>query len=131
MMSSAMVALKAKNCLYNRRVTHRYKLDWGVRVLAKDRAEPEPRATLRNLSSSGALVYLDTELRMGERVLILVKLPFQNEIWMSYSATVVRVMEETTGVSSALKFDTSRPDFKNIAVNGLLMKPVTIEPAVR
>lgn len=123
-MSSAMVALKAKNCLYDRRVAHRYKLDWAVRILVKDRAEPEALATLRNLSSSGALVYLDTELRLGDRVVILVKLPFQNEIWMSYSATVVRVMKEKT-LSSALKFDTSRPDFKNIAASGLLLKPAT------
>ena len=124
-MSGAMVALKARNCLDDRRGVHRYKLDWAVRILAKDRAEPEPLATLRNLSSTGAHVFLDTELRLGDRVFILIKLPFQNETWMSYSATVVRVMKETTGVSAALKFDTSRPDFKNIAVSGLLLKPAT------
>ena len=124
-MSSPMIAFKAKNCLYDRRVAQRYKLDWAVRILAKDRAEPEPLATLRNLSSTGALVYLDNELRVGDRVDILVKLPFQNEIWMSYSATVVRVTKEIAGVSSALKFDTSRPDFKNIAVSGLLLSPAT------
>jgi hypothetical protein len=123
-MSSAMVTLKTRNCLDDRRVAHRYKLDWAVRILAKDRAEPEPLATLRNLSSTGALIYLDTELRVGDRVFILIKLPFQNEIWMSYSATVVRVMNETTDISAGLKFDTSRPDFKNIAVSELLLKPL-------
>ena len=124
-MSSAMVALKARNCLYDRRVAHRYRLDWEARILAKDRAEPEPLATLRNLSSTGALVNLDTDLRLGDRVFVLIKLPFRQETWMSYSATVVRVMEETTGVNAALRFDTSRPDFKNVGVSGLFLDPAT------
>lgn len=116
-MSSGMGTSKARNCHDDRRGAHRYKLHWEVRVIGTERvSEREPVATLRDLSSTGALLHLETSLRLAERVYVLVKLPFQNETWMRYSATVVRVIDETKGVNVALKFDTSRPEFRSLSV---------------
>lgn len=123
-MSSGMGTSKARNCRDDRRRAHRYKLNWEVRLIAKERiAERELIATLLDLSSTGALIHLETMLRLAESVLVFVKLPFQNETWMSYSATVVRVTEDTKGAGVALRFQTSRPEFRNLSVAHLLLKP--------
>ena len=115
-MSDGMGVSKARSCPNDRRGAYRYKLNWAVRVISRNcLVDPsEEAATLRDLSSTGALTSLKTSLRLGERVFFVVKLPFQKETWMSYFATVVRVDERADGARVALKFDTSRPEFTNI-----------------
>lgn len=115
-MSNGIGVSKARRCPNDRRGAYRYKLNWAVKVISKDciADPPEEAATLRDLSCSGALTSRKTSLRLGERVFFVVKLPFQKETWMSYYATVVRVDEQADGVRIALKFDTSRPEFRNI-----------------
>jgi len=96
----------------DRRGARRYSLSWVAKVIPEDSAdEGEQIATLRNLSSTGALAYLKSSPRLGQRMLVSVKLPFENETWMRYSAIVVRVREETAGAYVAVKFDQSRPEF--------------------
>ena len=111
-MSVSIGTLQAQSSPTNRRAGPRYKLDWEIRVLPKGpSAQPEQPATLRNLSSSGALASLTSSPRLGDRMFVLIKLPLQTAIWMSFSATVVRVNQEGTGACVALRFDTSRPEF--------------------
>jgi c-di-GMP-binding flagellar brake protein YcgR len=118
-MSNGMGALKARSCPDDRRGAYRYKLNWEVRVISRDRLAraSEVSATLQDLSCTGALTYLKTGLRLGERVLVVIKLPLQRESWMSYWATVVRVDEQGNYARIALKFDTSRPEFTSIPVD--------------
>ena len=98
----------------DRRGARRYSLSWVAKVIPEDSAdEGEQVATLRNLSSSGALACLKTSPRLGQRLLVSFKLPFEKETWMRYSAIVVRVKEEAAGVDVAVKFDQSRPEFAN------------------
>jgi hypothetical protein len=106
-------ASRARTYLKDRRHAHRYKLNWPARVIVKDSSSHScvEGATLRDLSSTGALAQMKISPSVGLRIFFSVKLPFDKETWMSYSATVVRVTEETKGVAVALKFDTSRPEF--------------------
>src|SRR6266480_1070480 len=98
----------------DRRGARRYSLSWVAKVIPEDSAdEGEQVATLRNLSSTGALAYLKTSPRLGQRLLVSFKLPFEKETWMRYSATVVRVKEEAVGADVAVKFDKRRPEFAN------------------
>jgi len=96
----------------DRRRARRYSLSWVAKVILEDSAdEGEQVATLRNLSSTGALACLKTSPRLGQRMLVSFKLPFEIETWMRYSAIVVRVKEATAGADVAVKFDQSRPEF--------------------
>ena len=115
-MSDGKGSLRARSCHSDRRGAYRYKLSWPVRVISQDTSgwPSEEAAKLQDISCTGALTYLKTSFRLGERVFVVVKLPFQQETWMSYSATVVRVDEQTIGARIALKFDTSRPEFTSI-----------------
>lgn len=112
-MSDQLGTSMAQSCAIDRRGAHRYNLDWPVRL--KTGAAPDilaEVATLRNLSSTGALLSLKSNPILGERVSIFIKIPFDKEEWMSYSATVVRIKKDSKTVSVALKFDTSRPRFE-------------------
>ena len=112
-MSVSIGAIKAQSSPANRRAAPRYKLNWKIRVIAKGpSAQPEQPATLRNLGSSGALTYLTSSPNVGDRMFVLIMLPLEAATWMSYSATVVRVNQEGIGAGVALKFDTSRPEFR-------------------
>jgi c-di-GMP-binding flagellar brake protein YcgR len=111
-MSDELGNSMARTCTNDRRGAHRYKLDWPVRLTTGSARDTLTEvATLRNLSSTGALLVLKSNPTLGERVSIFVKIPFEKEEWMSYSATVVRITNDSTSLSVALKFDTSRPRF--------------------
>ena len=105
----------ARTCDSERREARRYGLDWPVTVIGIDNAAErfEVEGTLRDLSSNGAYTYLENLPPVGSKLSISIKLPFNKEVWMSYSAQAVRVEAETAGTGVALKFDTSRPEFEN------------------
>jgi len=112
-MSNGMGASQSRSCSDDRRGALRYKLNWAVRVVAKNRLDDHNGevSTLHDLSSTGALAYLNRHFELGERVFVFVRLPFKKESWMTYSATVVRVVQQAIGTGVALKFDTARPAF--------------------
>jgi len=112
MMSNGAGLSKTRTGAMDRRGARRYTLDWVVKLIAEGSVrEIAQIATLQNLSSTGALTSLQTRPRLGEKVIISFKLPFEGESWMRYSATVVRVEKQTNGVNVAVKFDNSRPEF--------------------
>jgi hypothetical protein len=112
-MSDGFGPLKAKSWPNERRTARRYRLDWPTRLLVGDPqiSTFEQVAMLRDLSSTGAFAYLQNPLRLGAKLLISVKLPIEEETWMLYSASVIRVERGIIGVGVAVKFDSSRPRF--------------------
>jgi len=88
----------------------RYKLKWATRVRIGGEGREET-VRLRDLSAEGAFVYLEHCPPIGAKLLVSIKLPLQREIWMNYSAVVVRVEDAATEPGIALRFDTSRPTF--------------------
>jgi PilZ domain len=100
--------------LNERRRAKRFQVDWQVRVEGIGDAQDGfiEAGVLRNISSSGALLFLSKPLSTGTKLDIYVMLPLQGKKWMKYPASVVRVERGIAAVGAAVKFDTSRPDFK-------------------
>ena len=94
--------------LIERRRAKRFQVDWQIRVEGTGDGGPSfiETGALRNISSSGALLFLRAPLAEGTRLDVYIKLPMQK--WMRYPARVVRIER---GDAAAVRFDTARPDF--------------------
>jgi hypothetical protein len=101
----------ATEAVAERRRARRFLVDWEVVVRGKDGtgAVINEASNLKNLSSRGAYFYLSEHLKVGARVRIWIRVPFEVERWMSYSAEVVRIEEGRLGSGTAMKFSTVRP----------------------
>ena len=98
-----------------RRKGRRFKVSWPIRVRAQDPDYGiDEVTTLRDLSSRGAYAYISSCPQVGARLTISIRLPIENNIWMSYSAIVVRVDKIGSGAGIAFLFDTPRPAFGNL-----------------
>jgi PilZ domain-containing protein len=100
--------------LIERRRAKRFQVDWQVRVEGTvDGKEGFVEAgVLRNISSSGALLFLPKPPSIGTKLDIYVMLPLQGKKWMKYPAQVVRVERGIAAVGAAVKFESARPDFR-------------------
>jgi len=101
--------------LIERRRAKRFQVDWQVRVEATEDSKDETlmvAGVLRNISSSGAMLFLAKPLSTGAKLDIYVMLPLQGKKWMKYPARVVRVERGIAAVGAAVKFDSARPDFR-------------------
>jgi hypothetical protein len=96
--------------LIERRRAKRFQVDWQVRVECVGGSGTSfiESGKLYNISSTGALLSIGTRLSKGTRLDVYVKLPLQGKNWMKYAARIVRVEPD----AAAVRFDTSRPDFK-------------------
>jgi hypothetical protein len=96
-----------------RRKARRFGTAWEVTVRGTDSTGLafNEAGSLENLSSTGAFLFLRTRLQVGERVDILIKIPFKRENWMKYSAEIVRVVEADSKRGVGMRFDTPRPAF--------------------
>jgi len=96
-----------------RRKARRFKAAWEVSVSGMDSsgAAYHETGSLENLSSTGAFLFLTRKFEVGERVDILIKIPFKSENWMRYSAEVVRVESSPPRIGVGMRFDTARPAF--------------------
>lgn len=103
--------IAAAEAVVERRRARRFVVDWEVVIRGKDNsgASINEASTLRNLSSRGAFVYLSSHARLGTRLKVWIRVPFEVERWMSYSAEVVRIEEGRLGSGTAMKFSTVRP----------------------
>lgn len=103
-----------------RRSARRYALDWAVRItLIRPQTETALlNGTLRDLSSTGAFVYLNVALQPNESVRISIRLPFERETWMTYFATVTRMAQSSKGSGIAVRFHQSRPTFDSAQCTG-------------
>ena len=97
-----------------RRRAKRFQVDWKVRVesLGDGKDGFVEAGVLRNISSTGALLFLAKPLSKGAKLDIYVMLPLQGKKWMKYPARVVRVERGIAAVGAAVKFDSARPDFR-------------------
>jgi hypothetical protein len=99
--------------LIERRRAKRFQVDWQIRVEGTDdhRGSFKEVGALRNISSSGALLFIGKPLSEGTKLDIYIMLPLQGTKWMKYPARVVRSELGVAAVIAAIKFDSARPDF--------------------
>ena len=96
-----------------RRTSVRRSLKWEATVKGNDSSGTSfgEEGVIENLSSTGAFLYLSRDIAIGSKIDLTIRLPFQKENWMKYSALVVRIetISQKTGVG--IKFETIRPTF--------------------
>ena len=99
--------------MIERRRAKRFQVDWQVRVEAAEDGKDGfiEVGVLRNISSTGALLFLAKPLSTGRKLDIYVMLPLQCKKWMRYPARVVRVERGIAAAGAAVEFDGTRPDF--------------------
>ncbi|PYT06209.1 MAG: hypothetical protein DMF60_09875 [Acidobacteria bacterium] len=100
--------------MIERRRAKRFQVDWQVRVEATEDNKGGfiETGVLRNISSTGALLFLPKPPSAGTKVDIYVRLPLKGKKWMKYPAHVVRVERGIAAVGAAVKFESARPDFR-------------------
>ena len=96
-----------------RRTSVRRSLKWHATVNGNDSsgASFDEEGLIENLSSTGAFLYLSRDIPIGSRIDLAIRLPFQKENWMKYSAQVVRIENVSQKTGVGIKFDTIRPTF--------------------
>jgi hypothetical protein len=92
-------------------------LNWPIKVVGGDSFEES--GGLRDLSCSGAFAYLNHFPDLHSTLSISIRLPLEVETWMNYSAIVVRVDNATDAPGIALRFNSSKPEFKRVGVEDL------------
>lgn len=94
-----------------RRRARRFTVDWNVVVRQKDErgSNVDELGTLRNLSSRGASLSLQRNLRVGTRLELWIQMPSERERWIAYPAEIVRIDVGRCEVGTATKFLTPRP----------------------
>jgi hypothetical protein len=99
-----------------RRSGRRHFVDWPVLIETVYEAGTPFRdaGTLRDISSSGAFAYIIGHMTIGRRLKVSIKLPLGKEVWMCYTAQVVRLERADLGIGIALRFDDKRPSFGTI-----------------
>lgn len=99
-----------------RRSRPRHFVDWPVLIETMDVAGTPSRytGTLCNISSRGAFAYITGHRLIGGRLKVSIKLPLDKNVWMSYTAQVVRLERAGLGMGVALRFDDKRPSFRTI-----------------
>jgi PilZ domain len=99
--------------LPDRRLTHRYQVDWPFRVKGTDPTGLGILNTgkLRDISARGAFGYIGRPLVVGMKMEVSIRLPVKEERWIKYSAEIIRVEPLGSRTGVAFKFNTSRPMF--------------------
>ena len=98
------------------RLRPRHSVGWPVLIEPVEAAGTASRytGTLRDISSRGAYAYITAHRVIGGRLKVSIKLPLGKDVWMSYTARVVRLERAGLGVGIALRFDDKRPSFTAI-----------------
>ena len=96
-----------------RRNAQRFAVSWDVLIKGTDRSGEsfDELATLKNLSSGGAFLYISHPVSVGERLEVQIKVPFKGNNWMRYTAEVVRLESGSARAGIGLRFDTPVPVF--------------------
>jgi hypothetical protein len=90
-------------------------LKWQATINGSDcsGASFDEEGIVENLSSTGAFLYLSRKVDIGTKIDLAIRLPFQKENWMKYSAEVVRIENIPEKIGVGVKFDTIRPTFQS------------------
>ena len=120
-MAGEVYKMALKTAVEERRRARRFKVEWDAVVKGEDDTGLSFNETgdLTDLSSRGALIYLTRHLKKGTKVDVWIKVPFEKERWMTYSAEVIRNDENSSKIGTAIKFTTVRPKF----INGASLLP--------
>lgn len=96
-----------------RRNARRFDVDWDVAVKGRDQSGRcfDEGATLENLSSAGAFLYLTRKVNLGEKLELLIRVPFKRNNWMRYRAEVVRLEPTSARLGFGVRFETPMPVF--------------------
>jgi hypothetical protein len=96
-----------------RRSAHRFELRWPVRINGVESAGLpfEATGTVENISSRGALVYIERSPQVGSQLNVSIKVPFKRERWMQYTAEVMRVEDKDDRTEVAIRFSDPKPGF--------------------
>src|SRR5262249_16981654 len=96
-----------------RRSATRFDVKWNAAIKAKEESGNDiyEDATLENLSSFGAFVFLQNPHAPGEKIRLEIRIPFRRDNWMSYNGEVVRLEQNQNNTGIAVRFDTARPQF--------------------
>lgn len=96
-----------------RRNAQRFEVSWNVAVRGTDQSGSsfDEQATLENLSSLGAFLYLPRRMYLGDRLELQIQIPIKRNNWMKYSAEVVRLDAANARAGIGVRFDTAVPVF--------------------
>jgi hypothetical protein len=99
--------------VFERRKARRFSVSWPVRIEGYEPSGSsfEEAGELENLSSSGAFLNIARPIEIGTTLNIAIRVPFQSERWMKYSAEVIRVEQEDPSARVGIRFSTPRPAF--------------------
>lgn len=102
-----------EECVPERRRMPRYQVDWQFRVKGTDPTGLGFLNTgrLRDISARGAFGYIGRPLAVGVKMEVSIRLPMKDEVWIKYSAEIIRVEQAGSQIGVAFKFDTARPQF--------------------
>jgi hypothetical protein len=111
---SKSAELNSRRAKQERRAGRRFQLGWRAEINGQDVTGTrfEEAATLKDLSSGGALFYLTNSPGLGAKLNVLIKLPFENRNLMVYSAEAVRIERHRSKFRVAVKFSGHRPKFR-------------------
>jgi PilZ domain len=96
-----------------RRKARRFEVSWDVAVKGLDWSGRgfDEQGTLENLSSLGAFLYVSRRVNIGETLEVQIKVPFNRNNLMKYSAEVVRLGSANARAGIGIRFQTSVPVF--------------------
>lgn len=102
--------------MLEQRKKQRFKVEWEILVSGKDSAglSFNERGLLDNLSSRGAFLYLNRPVLIGTRLGVWIKVPYDGERWMHYSAEVIRVETPSAKTGIAIRFIKVSPKFTSM-----------------
>lgn len=107
-----------------RRKARRFPVGWIAKIKGLDAAGSgfEESSLVKDLSSTGAFVYINRQVRVGSELDVLIKIPIGSERWMKYPGRVIRIESGVdsggpAGEASTLPArDTQSPDQAKLGV---------------
>ena len=104
-----------------RRQARRFPVGWAAKIKGLDAAGSgfEESSLVKDLSSTGAFVYINRQVRVGSELDVLIRVPVGRERWLKYPGRVIRVEESKTPADAgakprlgvAIHFSTFKPSF--------------------
>jgi hypothetical protein len=105
-----------QTALEEHRKARRFDVAWDILVKGRDGEGTnfEEKGVLVNLSSRGAFLRVRRHLAVGKKLEVWIKVPFEAERWMAYSAEVVRCADAVRNDGVGVKFTKVRPRLTDI-----------------
>jgi hypothetical protein len=113
------VTTQEEEVMKERRRSRRSVVTWRVLVGVRNPESPHAGGSgvLVNISSSGAMLFLDHLLDCGQKVDLWIRLPYETERWMKLAAEVVRIEGSSPLYRIAVRFSNTRASFFNTVLH--------------